>query len=105
MHRSLILAAAPVATLALAPLAQAQTRPTNLSAEQALTSSRTGIPAFNPDQGVDQAQNGPTFRAFGLPVQVSAPVNTPYAQSALQTFAGQPMLSADAVVSRGFGTE
>ena len=109
MTKILAVAALAVAALAIVPVgvpvAQAQTRPSNLTAEQALTSSRTGIPAFNPDQGMAPSANGPTFRAFGVPVQVSAPVNAPYTQSAMQTFAGQPMLGSDAVVARGSGTE
>ena len=94
-----------LALAALAGTAHAQMRPTNATAEQSLTTSRTGIPFYNPDQGSADVPASQPYRLFGVPVRVSAPVNAPYTHSALQTFAGQPMLGRDAVVSRGFGTE
>ena len=94
-----------LAFAALAGTAHAQMRDTSVTAEQALTTSRTGIPFFNPDQGSADIPASQPYGVFGVPVRVSAPVNTPYAPSALQTFAGQPMLGRDAVVARGFGSE
>ena len=104
MFKSLAVAVLAVAALSAAPPAGAQTRTTPLASDQSLSTSRTGIPAFNPAQGVGQVPNGPSFRVLGVPVQVNAPVNAPYVQSSLQTFAGQPMLSSDAVIAHGFGT-
>lgn len=43
------------------------------------------------------------FRLFGVPVRVNAPVNSPYNDSSLRTFAGQPELGRDAVVSGTVG--
>ena len=76
-------------------LAQQATPPAGLSTQ----GESIGIPPPNPSQRSDFP--GPAFHVFGLPVGISAPVNSPYMQSATTTFAGQPMNGADAVVSRG----
>ena len=95
-----IAAAAGFAVLLLAvpALAQQLPPPAGLSTQ----GESIGISPFNPDQGA-AASPAPAFHVFGIPVGINAPVNAPYMQSATTTFAGQPMNSADAVVSRGMG--
>ncbi len=84
--------------LATPVLAQQPTPPAGLSTQ----GESIGIPPPNPSQNSDFP--GPAFHVFGLPVGISAPVNSPYMQSATTTFGGQPMNGADAVVARGMGT-
>ena len=102
MTKTLILAAL-LALGAVGAHAQ-QARPSELSASQSMTTSRSGIPPFNPDQGGTAAiQSSPTTQVFGVPVQVLAPVIPPYNHSAMQTLAGQPMFGRDAVIAQGMG--
>ena len=83
--------------LATPALAQQVAPPAGLSTQ----GESIGIAPPNPSQ--DAGSPAPAFHVFGVPVGISAPVNSPYMQSATTTFAGQPMNGADAVVSRGMG--
>lgn len=85
--------------LATPALAQSVPPPAGLSTQ----GESIGIAPPNPSQGSVSSMPAPAFRVFGLPVGISAPVNSPYMQSATTTFAGQPMNGADAVVARGMG--
>ncbi len=49
------------------------------------------------------ARQVPTFRLFGTHVELSAPVDPPYAGAAYQTFGGQPETSADVISAQGSG--
>ncbi len=87
--------------LATPALAQSVAPPAGLSTQ----GESIGISPPNPAQGSASTAPGPAFHVFGVPVGISAPVNSPYMQSATTTFAGQPMNGADAVVSRGMGSD
>jgi hypothetical protein len=86
--------------LAAPALAQQPAPPAGLSTQ----GESIGIPPPNPSQNTTSDLPAPAFHVFGLPVGISAPVNSPYMQSATTTFAGQPMNGADAVVARGIGS-
>ena len=92
---------AGLAVLALATPAVAQSvaPPAGLSTQ----GESIGIAPPNASQGSGASMPEPAFRVFGLPVGISAPVNSPYMNSATNTFAGQPMNGADAVVARSMG--
>ena len=86
--------------LATPALAQSVAPPAGLSTQ----GESIGITPPNASQGTAASMPDPAFHIFGLPVGISAPVNSPYMNSATTTFAGQPMNGADAVVARSMGT-
>lgn len=87
--------------LATPALAQSVAPPPGLSVQ----GESIGIAPPNPSQGSASGNPGPAFHIFGIPVGISAPVNSPYMNSATTTFAGQPMNGADAVVARSMGPD
>ena len=87
--------------LATPVLAQSVPPPAGLSTQ----GESIGIAPPNPAQGSALSAPEPAFRVFGLPVGISAPVNSPYMNSATTTFGGQPMNGADAVVAHGMGQD
>lgn len=93
--------AALALALATPVLAQSVPPPAGLSTQ----GESIGIAPPNASQGSGSTMPAPAFHVFGLPVGISAPVNSPYMNSATTTFAGQPMNGADAVVTRGMGTD
>ena len=96
-----ILAGLAAVVLATPSLAQSVAPPAGLSTQ----GESIGIAPPNPSQGSGSSAPEPAFHVFGLPVGISAPVNSPYMNSATTTFGGQPMNGADAVVARGMGQD
>ena len=96
-----VLAGLAVVVFATPSLAQSVAPPAGLSTQ----GESIGITPPNPSQGSAASMPEPAFRVFGLPVGVSAPVNSPYMNSATTTFGGQPMNGADAVVARSMGQD
>ena len=96
-----VLAGVAAVLLAMPALAQSIAPPAGLSTQ----GESIGIAPPNPSQGSAISMPEPAFHVFGLPVGVSAPVNSPYMNSATTTFGGQPMNGADAVVARGMGQD
>jgi hypothetical protein len=51
-------------------------------------------------QAASPQETGPTFRLFGIPIRLSAPVPPPYAATSFDNLGGQPMNSVDQTLSQ-----
>ncbi len=88
--RGVVGAVAAVSLLGGAP-AHAQYTPRSPLTQQAR-------PGPRPPPRVRTPEQQPLFELFGLPVYLAAPVAAPYANSAFQTYGGQPRRSSESVL-------
>jgi hypothetical protein len=93
-----LLAAAPLALLALSQTANAD--PPAPEVNQAIAApAQTPIPLPGPVATTTApAPNKPLFYVLGVPVRLSAPVPPPYGNGAYTTFAGQPASGQDVIL-------